>query len=137
MKQLLLFLSFNLLSFSVYSQTVDSLIVGSGGGVSGQTTMYKIIKHTVYKGKGMPEVRYNESAKTKAKKLSEIYKRSEKLFHENNGFDRPSNVYYFIELYYQGKKVKFAWGDPSFETPREVKELYDQTRALIKELKFQ
>ncbi|HVD97049.1 MAG TPA: hypothetical protein VNB90_02520 [Cytophagaceae bacterium] len=140
MKKVFIFIFLFLLSYAGYSQSIDSIIVYKGGGFSGMIQAYKLLKKEVYRGKGMATVKYTDRAypkKTQYEQLKTIYEESGKLFLQKNGFNFPSNVYYTIEIYSKGNTIKYTWGDPTFEAPKEVLNLYNRIEILVKELKFQ
>lgn len=128
---------FMVISFPGKANSVDSLFVEYGGGITGQVTEYKIVQNSVYKWNyrvlksGKPQI-----AKVSSKQLKKIFKASDQLFNKKEGFDRPGNLYKSIQIYSKGKKVQYKWGENSFEPPDEVKELYDQILNLIKDLNF-
>ncbi len=125
-----------LLSWSalVYSQDIDSLKIGSGGGITGSVTVFKFENTRMLKGKGMVSIKYNESAPVKCKKRKKLLKNAKSLLREGAELNSPGNTYQFIEIYAKGKILKMVWHQS--EIPAATLQYIENIKEIIKNLKF-
>lgn len=125
-----------LLSWSalVYSQEIDSLKIGSGGGITGGVTVFKFEKTRMLKGKGMVSIKYNESAPLKCKKRKKFLKNAKSLLQEGVDINNPGNTYQFIEIYSKDKILKMVWHQS--EIPAATLQYIENIKEIVKNLKF-
>ena len=129
-------LIFLIIPFLAFSQQVDSVILGYGGGFTGQVTLYNISKCIIKKGIGLTDVKYLDSARLKRSTFKKILTHSKQVRNDISGFYNPYNMYRFIEIYTDRKLTKYTWGDPNLPPPEKVDSLYNQIITIISKLKF-
>lgn len=127
---------FTILYTTASGQSIDSIQIGSGGGFTGQITVYTVIKNKIYKGRGLGKIKYSEQAKLSCKNKGIIRKGAKKIIKKKISINSPSNTYKLITLYSKGKKTEIIWGDPSSPCPKEIEEYYDKVSKIISKLKF-
>lgn len=135
-KHILLFLLIIFLPTILFAQQIDSVVVGNGGGFTGQNTIYSISKNLVKKRTGLVSFAHVGSAKIGSCTSKKIFKKSNQIKKNISVFSKPYNNYKFIEIYAEGKSIKYTWGDPAFEVPAEIEKLYNQTIIIINKLKI-
>ena len=94
---------------TLFSQSIDSLKYGSGGGFSGLMTYYKIKPKGVYKGVGKVENRYQDKAKISSRKIKLLFKDlalNIKLF---PNYIHPNNQYVFFSIYAGQHEYNAVW----------------------------
>lgn len=98
---------------------------GNGGGFAGSITEY-IIKPDgeILINKGF-ENNFIKFKTIKKKELKEIQKRLSELSNVPVEFNHPGNIYYFLEFKIDNELNKITWGDPKYNEPKEIKELYE------------
>src|SRR4051812_36972654 len=95
----------------LFAQQVDSVKMGTGGGFTGQATVYKIVGKKIGRAQGIPPVSYTQMAKLSCKESKQVKRGAQSLENEPL-FDHPFNTYKWIEIFYDGKSTKYQWGDP-------------------------
>jgi hypothetical protein len=126
--------AFNTISIKkvINSTDINSISFGSGGGFTGAVTKYQInSKGEVVEIKTLEKTSH-QLKKINKNELKTINKKINKLSGEQLKFNHPGNLYYFIEFEKDKKKINITWGDPAFNEPKEVKELYEYLNTLIK-----
>jgi len=101
----------------------EYLVFGKGGGLAGGVTQYRLLSSgKVYKGSGMVDVLYAQKGKigkSDAKKILEDLKNL-----PDTTFNHPGNVYYFIQFPGDTADIRYTWGDPDYQVPDALNELY-------------
>lgn len=127
---------FCLLFSQVVAQDDPTILLGSGGGVTGVATVYQITpKGEVFKGKGVGVVKYTECAKIRRAKAKKMIAKVAAAVSSIN-FDHPGNLYYFLTLKENDGEKKITWGDADHKVPDNVKLLFDEAQASVAELKY-
>jgi hypothetical protein len=135
MKSLLL-LSVMLCFQNVLAQN-DFSTIGSGGGIAGTATVYKIyLDGKVLKGKGLGEITYSEQSKIGRSTIKKFFKKVKANVITIQNFNHPGNLYYFISLSDKGNVSKITWGDEEHAVPKEVETLYQEMILKLTSLKF-
>jgi hypothetical protein len=126
---LLLFLSFLFACSSTRngdSPQPKSLQFGSGGGVSGLVSKYRLEEDgNLYKTDPVS----GEEAKVdhlRRRKVRSLFQACESLAPCENGFDEPENYYYFLMMDTAGESCGWVWGEQTENDIEEVKDLYQQ-----------
>ena len=121
------------LLLSIVSRAQDKFItVGSGGGFAGTATVYKITsKGKVFKGKGLGEIIYSESAKIKRAKAKKYIREVSKQTKSNSQFNHPGNLYYFIKYVEGVSEYIITWGDAQHPAPDYIQKLYQEINSTI------
>jgi len=94
---------------TLFSQSIDSIKYGSGGGFSGLMTYYKIKRKGVYKGVGSVENTYQDKAKVCSRKIKLLFKNLSTTIESFPNYIYPSNQYAFITLYAGQNEYKAVW----------------------------
>lgn len=94
---------------TLYSQSIDSIKYGAGGGFSGLMTYYKIKPKGVYKGVGSVENTYQDKAKVCSRKIKVLFKNLSKTIESLPNYMYPSNQYAFITIYTGQNEYKAVW----------------------------
>ena len=126
------------LLLSIGSRAQDKFIaVGSGGGFAGTATAYKITpKGKVFKGKGIGEITYTESAKIKRAKARKYIRQVSEQTQSNSQFSHPGNLYYFINYTENASEHKITWGDAQHPVPESIQKLYQEINNTISSARF-
>ncbi len=99
------------------------IVFGSGGGFTGQYSVYKLFPNgKVLKGSGRTEMKYLEYSKIKKSEASRIINELNEL--KIVSFSEPGNMSYFIKLYHDGKETNYTWGAKGFKVPEELVNIY-------------
>jgi len=113
------------------------LLVGSGGGVAGTATVYKITRDgKVLKGKGLDEIAYTEEAKLKKCTTKKYFKKAKAVLKSTAKFNHPGNLYSSLTLYNEGNEGKMTWGDAAHPAPEDAKKLYQKINEKMARLTF-
>jgi hypothetical protein len=127
-----------LLSFSALNtQAQDNpVVIGSGGGVTGAVTAFKITSRgEVFRGKGMVDIVYTECAGIRKSMARRFIKKVDELVRSSGGFNHPGNVYYFIGSS-EGAAPRITWGDPGQPPPQEVQNAFTEIVAAVGNLRY-
>ena len=136
MKSLQLSLFWSLCVLSSFGQE-NYLLVGSGGGVAGTATVYKIDETgTVRKGQGLGEIAYTEESKLKKCAAKRYFKRAKSVLKSSPDFIHPGNMYSSLALYEGGKESRITWGHNEYPAPEEAKKLFNKITAAVSRLTF-
>ena len=113
----------------------EYLVVGRGGGISGEVTQYRIQSNgKVYKGTGMADILYTQKGKIGKSDAKKIY--ADFMTFPDTSFHHPGNVYYFVQFPGDSTDVRCTWGDPDYEVPELLGELYRNAFGKIAKLKY-
>jgi hypothetical protein len=136
MARLILLNVFLLSAFSLSAQ--DTFItIGSGGGITGMATVYKITpKGKVFKGKGVGEIKYDECSKLKRSASKENVRTVSRNTKDLTPFNHPGNVYYFLTYYDKGAEQTITWGDGDHPVPEHIRTLYEKIQKQVSGLTY-
>jgi len=113
------------------------VIVGSGGGIAGTATVYKITTAgKVLKGSGIEEIKYTESGKIKKGKAKKYIQMASEQTQLNSQFNHPGNLYYFIRYTEGTTDRKVTWGDPAHPIPESMQKLYQEINTALGAARF-
>jgi hypothetical protein len=111
------------------------LVIGKGGGISGEVTYYKILnKGKVYKGSDRAEMSFASKSKISKADAKKIYSDLKSI--TDSSFSHPGNMYYFVTITGEGPEISYTWGDSGFKVPDGVGELYRAAMAKVAKLTF-
>ena len=96
---------------------IEEVTFGSGGGFTGVVTTYKLIAC------GKVFEKNTELKKVSSKKTFELFKQAKVL--KDLDFNRPDNLYRFIEIKTKEKTNRIVWSFGSMEIDKNALELYD------------
>jgi hypothetical protein len=134
--KIFLFSLFSLIVHCSFSQDC-TLVVSSGGGFTGMTTVYQINPDgKVLKGKGLGQISYGEQSNLKKSLAKKYYRKTRKLTQTFPVFNHPGNVYYSLSVKENGKEIKMTWGDVQHPAPEPAKNLYDEITKVLTGLTF-
>jgi hypothetical protein len=123
-------------SFTASAQD-NFITLGSGGGITGAVTSYKITpKGKVFRGNGVGEIRYVECSKVKRSFAKENIASVHSEAKKNAPFNHPGNVYYFIVYHDKGVEYKVTWGDTEHPVPDNVRKLYEIMQKEVSTLPY-
>jgi hypothetical protein len=137
MKGISLFLLtfFSLISIASAQDTFVS--IGSGGGFAGTATVYKVTpKGLIFKGDGIGDIKFTLCGKIKKSRAKSIIARVTEQTIAITDFSHPGNIYYFIGYTENEKQHAITWGNPDHPVPDEIRRLYEDVHALVKEVKY-
>ncbi|MBO9700724.1 MAG: hypothetical protein J7604_10990 [Sporocytophaga sp.] len=99
---------------------------GSGGGFTGMEKTYGFTEDgEIYSTEGFHESKSQEKIGTLNKNdIKNINKELRKVKVESLKYNKPGNLFHFIEIEKDGKTYRFVWGSGSKDAPSEIKELY-------------
>jgi hypothetical protein len=123
----------------VYSQSIDSIKYGSGGGFSGLMTYYKIKPKEVFRGVGKVENIYQDKAKISSRKIKLLFKNLASNIISFPNYIYPNNQYAFIKIYAgqnEYKAVWDVWDMNDKKIPENLKIIEKKINAFINNLKF-
>jgi hypothetical protein len=107
------------------------IVIGSGGGATGQTTTWMILDNgQVFKQlapEGIPD-RVRTLGKQKAAGLFELV---EGLNPETEPFNHPGNLTHFIGINKAGKTSLIKWGEPNVAVPEKYTNTYNRVMSVI------
>ena len=102
----------------------DTIIIGTGGGFSGQVTMYTIdYKGNVFKESGLKD-ETKQFGKISKKELSLIKMEIKKSGFYEQTLREPGNIYYYIETVFKGRNHKVTWGKEQNDSSEKMQQLY-------------
>src|SRR5262245_5906409 len=118
------------------SQDKPSILLGSGGGITGMSTVYRVTQAgEVFKGQGIGEINYTECAPIKRAKAKELIAKVTTAV-SSPEFEHPGNMYQFLSLKETDGEKKITWGDTNHPVPDNIKALYDEIQTAIADLTF-
>ena len=103
---------------------------GTGGGFVGKETVYTLLNNGQVFKRGLNSP-LAETAKTKKKTATAIYKTAAALELSKLEFDHAGNIYSFLEWQDGDMVHRVSWGDPAFPVDAGIKTLYDQLNGLL------
>jgi hypothetical protein len=105
---------------------------GNGGGYAGRETTYTLLSNgQVFKQELKDTLA--ETVKTRRKTAAAIYKTAESLNLAKLEFEHPGNIYSFLEWQDGDVVQRISWGDPAIPVNADIKSLYGQLNALLKQ----
>ena len=137
MKSFYFFVSI-LLIFSVTVSAQDKFIlVGSGGGFTGTSTVFKVMPNgIIFKGTGIGEVKFSLCGKIKKGKAKEMVEKVANQVDAAADFNHPGNLFYFISYTEDNKERTITWGDADHPVQGDLKKLYDEVLASVNDVSF-
>jgi hypothetical protein len=121
---------------SVFAQD-KHVTIGSGGGITGAATVFKITPSgKVYKGSGLAEIKYAECAKISKSRAKKIIKSITEHVQNAGTFDHPGNIYYFLTIADGDKPKKITWGDSNHPVKEDTRKLYAEIQSVVSTLKY-
>jgi hypothetical protein len=118
------------------SQDKPSILIGTGGGVTGMATVYRITPSgEVFKGKGINEIKYTECGKIKRSKAKKLIAETTSAI-SSASFDHPGNMYYFLSLDENDGEKKITWGDVNLKVADDIQTLFDEIQSVVSALKY-
>jgi hypothetical protein len=113
------------------------IAIGSGGGVTGSATVFKITPDgKVYKGHGLGEIKYTECSKLKKSRTKKIFTKASQHVKAAGEFNHPGNMYYFVTLSEGNKPQRITWGDAGHPVNEDLKNLYTEIQTTVSALKY-
>ena len=113
----------------------EYIIIGSGGGFSGETVQYKLFRDgTVLKGNGIVEIRFNKSSHIRKREAKKLLKKINKVASES--FSHPGNMRYFVYMIKPRSEIKCTWGDEKFEISEDLKAIYREIFQKLSGLEY-
>jgi hypothetical protein len=113
------------------------ILVGTGGGLTGSVTVYKITsKGKVFKGQGTTEIKYSERGKIKKALAKKFIQRVADQTTVTPAFNHPGNMYSFISKVEEGTEKKITWGDIGHPAPEQVSKLYQEIMASVGAIRY-
>jgi len=124
--------------FSIAAAAQDKFItLGSGGGFTGSTTMYKVTPEgKIFKGTGIGDVQFTLCGKIKKSEAKEMMTRVADQVSAANSFNHPGNLFYFISYTEDNNVRTIKWGDAEHPIQENVKKLYDEVLASVNGVSF-
>lgn len=112
-----------------------TIIIGSGGGITGGYTTYKIAPN------GQLTLTQTHPNKTQglriltAEEMKKIHAAFNQLNFESLNINQPGNMTYLLEMQtLDGKKQELKWGNVNFKVPANVQAFYTNTLQVITKL---
>lgn len=116
--------------------TQDFIVLKKGGGITGNTTVFRLSRSgEVEKGSGSIEPELTESARLRKSKTKKYFRKTGSLLN-SLAFNHPGNVYTSIALVQGGRENSIVWGDSTYETPPDVRKLYQKMFTTLNRLTF-
>ncbi len=99
---------------------------GSGGGFTGMEKIYGFTEDgEIYTTEGFHGSKSQEKIGILDKKnIKSINKELKKVKVESLKYNKPGNLFHFIEIEKDGKTYRYVWGSGSKDAPSAIKELY-------------
>lgn len=111
--------------------------IGSGGGFAGTATVYKVTpKGLIFKGDGIGDIKFTLCGKIKKSHAKKIIARVTDQARATTNFSHPGNLYYFIGYTENERQHAITWGDPDHPVPDEIRKLYEDVHAVVREIKY-
>jgi hypothetical protein len=104
----------------------NSVEFGSGGGFTGMEKIYGFTEDgEIYTTEGFHGSKSQEKIGILDKKnIKSINKELKKVKVESLKYNKPGNLFHFIEIEKDGKRYRCVWGSGSKDAPSAIKELY-------------
>lgn len=118
--------------YSIDNLPDTRLIIGSGGGMSGEVNTYTVLENG--------QVFYHNSLTKEHTELESIGKKAaiacfqkmDSLKLSELNFDHPGNLYYFIEEVDGERRHRVTWGSNDHTVSSECSDFYKELRTAIK-----
>lgn len=121
---------------SVFGQE-KHITLGSGGGVTGSATVFKITSSgKVFKGSGLGEIKYTECAKIRKAQARRFISSATQALNSAGDFSHPGNMYYFLTASEGDQPKKITWGDTSHPVNDDIRKLYTEIQTIVSTLKY-
>jgi hypothetical protein len=134
MRSLLFFSSFIFIASQACAQH-EYLVIGKGGGFSGEVLQYRISPGgKVYKGSGLADTRYALKGKIKKSEARKLFKDMDSI--QDSTFHHPGNVYYFIQKIGKDCKTEYTWGENGYEVAEPIKTIYQNAISRLSDVDF-
>lgn len=118
--------------YTMNSLPDEQLTFGSGGGFSGATTTFILLKNgQVFKRESLTQ-KTQEIAMTGAGKAKSLYKRAIKLGLDTLQIKEPGNLYYFIGLKTEGVDNQITWGSGDYDLSADLEAFYKDLQQVTK-----
>lgn len=126
---------FTFSSCTKYASPLDykqkQLIFGSGGGFANQVNEYRLLENKrLFVRKNNDSV-FTLLGRQKTKIVKALFKESDILFQEENNFNEPGNMYYFVRLQKETQTQSVVWGRQNTEAPEKAKDLHKHLMNLV------
>jgi hypothetical protein len=107
------------------------LVWGSGGGITGKVTSYKLLESgNITRSMGV-DGSTTDIKPIKAKVAKAMFSAAKDLSLAEVAQNTPGNMYYFLELVVDGKTNRITWGEAGTEVPSKVKDFYQLLNQLV------
>jgi len=118
--------------FSIEDLPEKQLIIGRGGGISGEVSTYTLLENG--------QVFYNnsltkENAEIKSinkKEATSFFQKMDSLKLSEMNFEHPGDMYYFLEEVNGEERYRVIWGSNDYDAPKGCKDFYTKLRTTIK-----
>lgn len=121
---------------SVFAQD-KHVTIGSGGGITGTVTVFKITPNgKVYKGSGLADIQYTGCAKIRKSRARKIIRSITQHVQNVGTFNHPDNMYYFFSTSDGANPQKISWGDASYPVNPDTQKLYTEIQSVVSRLKY-
>ena len=128
---------FFFLIFSTAFAQDKFITIGSGGGFTGTTTVFKITPGgLIFKGEGLGDIKFSEWGKIKKSKAKEILTTVSDAMSSKTSSSHPGNLFYFISYTENNNKFTITWGDADHPVQADVKELYEEVLTTVSAVKY-
>jgi hypothetical protein len=108
-----------------FTQRLDSIIVGYGGGITGEIRFTKFSRYQVQKGEKKILEKRCEAINIPTRLFKRIARKARRIITKVAKVEKPYNMYQFIEVYYTKEKKVYVWGDPNYILPNQIQKFYD------------
>jgi len=105
---------------------------GNGGGYTGQEITYSLSSDGTLKMTDRLKNETVEITKLKANKTLELFEKLSELNIAGLEFNKPGNMYSFIQETKDGKSQKIVWGDGQEIPPKAILDYYQLLNSYIK-----
>jgi hypothetical protein len=94
-----------------FTQRLDSIIVGYGGGITGEIRFTKFSRYQVQKGEKKILEKRCEAINIPTRLFKRIARKARRIITK--------------EVYYTKEKKVYVWGDPNYILPNQIQKFYD------------
>lgn len=102
------------------------IIFGRGGGVTGMTNEHCIFENgIVFTGSGLIDKTYEKKGRLSREDMEQLMSNLETLKITDEVFNRPGNLYSYIEIKKGTTSSRITWGDPQIPVPKNVQLFFD------------
>ena len=114
----------------------EMIVVGNGGGFTGISTSYFLLKNGEVFRSGMSDTSYIKVGKIEKKIIDQQFSIYKDLHFQKVKLDDPGNRYHFMSIRQNGEENKLQWGRSELENPL-IGVYHDNIMKLIKSLQPQ